>query len=239
MQERLQKVLSHAGYGSRRTCEKIIFSGRVSVNGKVAELGCKADSEIDKIVVDGNPIIFIKTEKIYIAFNKPRGVLSEIYSNPHSATVHDYIPIKEYLFIVGRLDKESEGLILLTNDGDLTNKLTHPRYQHEKEYQVLVNKEPDIKQLNAWRKGVIFLDGDKTSPAKVSMIKRQGGSYWLKVILHEGRRRQIREVGSIIGLTVERIIRTRISQIRLGDLKPGAWRKLSAEEIIKIKDPIS
>ena len=235
MKERVQKILSRAGFGSRRACEKLISSGRVTVNRDIAELGCKADEVVDEISVDNNHLHFKPLKHIYIAFNKPYGVLSEIYLNPREKTVRDFIPLPDYLFIVGRLDKDSEGLILLTNDGDLANQLTHPRYEHEKEYQVLVNRAPDEKQLTAMRKGIVLKDGERTAPAKVSLNKKSNAGYWLTIILHEGRKRQIREMGGMIGLPVLRIIRIRIGDIDLNDLKPGEWRKLTQEEIIKIK----
>ena len=235
MKERLQKILSRAGYGSRRACEKLISSNRVKVNGANAELGGKADEAEDDISVDDHHLQYKPLEHIYIAFNKPNGILSEIYSTPREKTVRDFIPLPDYLFIVGRLDKDSEGLILLTNDGELANQLTHPRYEHEKEYQVLVKREPDEKQLSALRNGIVLQNGEKTAPAKVSLDKKAASGVWLKIILHEGRKRQIREMSSMIGLPVLRIIRTRIGQLKLNSLKPGGFRKLTEEEIIKIK----
>lgn len=235
MKERLQKILSRAGYGSRRVCEKLISSNRVKVNGANAELGSKADETEDDISIDDQHLQYKPLEHIYIAFNKPNGILSEIYSTPREKTVRDFIPLPDYLFIVGRLDKDSEGLILLTNDGELANQLTHPRYEHEKEYQVLVKREPDEKQLLALRKGIVLQNGERTAPAKVALAKKTNAGCWLIIILHEGRKRQIREMGTMIGLSVLRIIRTRIGQLQLNSLKPGAWRKLTEEEIIKIK----
>ena len=235
MKERLQKILSRAGYGSRRACEKLISSNRVKVNGANAELGGKADEAEDDISVDDHHLQYKPLEHIYIVFNKPNGILSEIYSTPREKTVRDFIPLPDYLFIVGRLDKDSEGLILLTNDGELANQLTHPRYEHEKEYQVLVKREPDEKQLSALRNGIVLQNGERTAPAKVSLDKKSNYGFWLKIILHEGRKRQIREMGTMIGLPVLRIIRTRIGQLKLNSLKPGGWRKLTEEEIIRIK----
>lgn len=237
MKERIQKILSRAGYGSRRACEKLITSNRVKVNGRNAELGGKADEAEDDISVDDHHLQYKPLEHIYIAFNKPNGILSEIYSTPREKTVRDFIPLPDYLFIVGRLDKDSEGLILLTNDGELANQLTHPRYEHEKEYQVLVNREPDEKQLAALRKGIVLQSGQRTAPAKVSLLNKFNSGFWIKIILHEGRKRQIREMGAMIGLSVLRIIRIRIGQLKLNNLKPGGWRKLTEEEIINIKSP--
>ncbi|MGW8250781.1 MAG: pseudouridine synthase, partial [Anaerolineales bacterium] len=137
MEERLQKILAKAGIGSRRACEELIAKGRVTVNGKVAQLGMKADPERDRILLDGRPVS-LQTSNIYIALNKPRNVLSTVESDDPRSTVRDLVPIPERVYPVGRLDADSEGLILLTNDGELTNRLTHPRYGHEKEYRVLV-----------------------------------------------------------------------------------------------------
>ncbi|MEN6617147.1 MAG: pseudouridine synthase, partial [Syntrophorhabdus sp.] len=140
MEERLQKILAQHEYGSRRSCEDYIRQRRVKVNGKVIELGAKADPDVDVIEVDGKVLPRKVPQMIYIALNKPRGVLSDLNDNDSRPNVMDLIPIKEQLFPVGRLDLNSEGLMLLTNDGDLANRLTHPRYGHEKEYQVLVGK---------------------------------------------------------------------------------------------------
>jgi len=142
MEERLQKILARAGYGSRRTCEELITSGRVKVNGQVAKLGEKADPEKDQITVD-NQIVSIEQEYVYIALYKPRGVLSTTQSSDQRKTVLDLVDTNQRVFPVGRLDFDSEGLMLLTNDGELANRVTHPRYAHEKEYRVLVSKQPD------------------------------------------------------------------------------------------------
>ena len=235
MQERLQKILSRAGFGSRRVCEKIISEQRVKVNGIVVGLGFKADGEMDKIMVDDKKVEIKPFHYQYIAFNKPVGVLSEIYSSGKSKTVRDFIPFMDYLFIVGRLDKNSEGLILITNDGELANQLTHPRYQHEKEYLVQVSHEPNQQQLEALRKGIVLPDGKKTSPAIILILKRNSAGHWLKIILHEGHKRQIREMGSSVGLPVLRIIRIRIGGLELKDLQPGRWRNLDQEEIKNLK----
>ena len=230
MEERLQKILAHAGYGSRRACEELIAAGRVRVNGQVATLGMKADPGRDSIELDGKPVTRGK-KLVYIALNKPRGVLSAASSPEGRKTVRDLVDQPGRLYPVGRLDIESEGLILLTNDGDLTNRLTHPRYGHEKEYQVLVARHPDGEQLSAWRRGVVLEDGYKTAPAEVHFLRSHGKGAWLKVIMREGRKRQIRELGTRIGLPVVKIIRTRIHTLKLGSLKSGRWRHLTESEI--------
>lgn len=229
-EERVQKILARAGYGSRRASEELITSGRVKVNGQVAVLGSRADPNKDTITVD-NQQIAREQEPIYIALNKPTGILSEVSLDEPRQTVRDLIPVPGHMFIVGRLDMESEGLILLTNDGELANKLTHPRYGHEKEYRVLVGQRPDSKQLDAWRHGVVLEDGYRTAPALVRMETVAGKGAWLRVILREGRKRQIREMGKQTGLPVLRILRIRIGSLLLGELKPGEWRHLKADEV--------
>ena len=238
MQERLQKILAQAGHGSRRSCEEMILAGRVRVNGQLAELGQKADPAEDRITLDGKPLP--KSEKLtYVALHKPRFVLSTVEKekDDNRETVIDLIEVRERVYPVGRLDIESEGLILLTNDGDLANKLTHPRYGHMKEYRVLVASRPDDKQLGAWRRGILLEDGYQTAPADVRLTETQGKGAWLRVIMGEGRKRQIREIAAQLGLPVVRIVRVRIGSLRLGNLKVREWRFLTAEEIDLLKNP--
>ncbi len=239
MEERLQKIMARAGYGSRRASEVLIAAGRVSVNGKTAHLGSKADPETDQIVVDGSPLRKLPNRDVYIALNKPRQVLSDSGAEDDRTTVRDLVPVPGHIFTVGRLDYDSEGLILLTTDGDLANRLTHPRYGHEKEYRVLVGVRPDDKQLAALRHGVVLEDGHRTLPAQVSIEEMSGKSVWLRVILKEGRKRQIREMGERIGLPVQRIVRLRIGSLQLGNLKVGEWRYLNQEEVRRLQSPVS
>ncbi len=236
MQERLQKLLAQSGYGSRRACEEFIITGRVRVNGKVAELGQKADLAVDKVTMDGKALP--KTESLsltYIALYKPRNVLSAAEGHDEREVVRDLIPIEGHLYPVGRLDFDSEGLILMTNDGELTNKLTHPRFGHEKEYRVLLARRPDEKQLDTWRRGVVLEDGDKTMPAQVTFLSSSGKGAWIRVVMGEGKKRQIRETGKLLGLPVVKIIRLRIGTLLLGNLKPRQWRYLTAGEIAELK----
>ncbi len=236
MIERLQKILAQSGLGSRRACEAYILAGRVTVNGRVAVIGEKADPAKDKIILDGKPI---KTEapKVYIALNKPRGVLSAVTTDDPRPTVRDLIDLPGFFYPVGRLDSDSEGLILLTNDGDLAHQLTHPRYEHEKEYRVLVARRPDDVQLEKWRRGVVLEDGYHTGSSEVFLTKPEGKGAWLKVILREGHKRQIRETGKVIGLPIVKIIRTRIGALLLGNLKPREWRYLTISEVNSLKEP--
>jgi 23S rRNA pseudouridine2605 synthase len=235
MEERLQKILARHGFGSRRASEEYIIAGRVRVNGRVAELGQKADSEKDVIEVDGKKLPRSNPKMVYIALNKPRGVLSDINPDDDRPNVLDLVPESGHLFTVGRLDINSEGLILLTNDGDLANKLTHPRYGHEKEYRVLVARRPDEEQLTIWRRGVVLSDGYRTAPARVDIEMTAGDRAWLRITMQEGKKRQIREIGSRIGLPVNRIIRIRIGTLELGNLKLKEWRYLKPQEIEKLK----
>jgi 23S rRNA pseudouridine2605 synthase len=234
VEERLQKLMAQAGLGSRRACEVLISAGRVSVNGKVAGLGDKADPQRDKILVDGRPLK-MPEGPVYIALNKPRGVLSAVSSTDPRPTVRDLVELPGHLYPVGRLDVDSEGLILMTSDGDLANKLTHPRYGHEKEYRVLVARRPDEEQLATWRRGVVLEDGYRTAPVEVRLDGTFGKGAWLRVVMREGRKRQIRETGSQIGLPVVKIIRVRIGSLRLGTLKPREWRHLTEDEVAELK----
>ncbi len=233
-EERLQKLMARAGFGSRRACEEIIREGRVRVNGRVAVLGQKADPERDEIRVDGRRLVFPR-EHTYIALYKPRGVLSDAGSRDPRRTVRELIPVEGHLYPVGRLDLQSEGLMLMTDDGELAHRLTHPRYGHEKEYRVLVARRPDEKQLKAWRHGVVLEDGVRTAPAEVRVVGLAGKGAWLQVILREGRKRQIRKVCARIGLPVVKLIRVRIATLRLGAMKPGQWRFLSPREVAALR----
>jgi 23S rRNA pseudouridine2605 synthase len=234
MEERLQKILARAGYGSRRNCEEFISEGRVTINGKVAILGTKADPAKDKIVVDGKLVTAAET-LVYVMIYKPRNVISAVTAPDPRPTVRDLVPLPGTLYPVGRLDVDSEGLLLLTNDGELANRLTHPRYEHEKEYRVLVARHPDPKQLEAWRHGVVLEDGFHTQPANVSVVKNEGKGTWLTVILKEGHKRQIRETGKVTGLPVVKILRIRMGTLHLGGLKPRQWRHLTTQEVEALK----
>ncbi len=232
--ERLQKILSRAGLGSRRACEELITAGRVIVNGEFATLGVKADPQKDHIEVDGRPIESSQP-LTYVALYKPRGVVSTVTSPYHRPNVRDLVSVPGHLYPVGRLDVDSEGLVLMTNDGDLANKLTHPRYGHEKEYRVLVARRPDQEQIKIWRRGVVLEDRYRTAPAEVWFESPSGKGAWLRVIMREGKKRQIREVGKTIGLPVVKIIRVRIGSLLLGNLKPRQWRHLTSKEVAELK----
>jgi 23S rRNA pseudouridine2605 synthase len=234
MEERLQKILARAGHGSRRACEGLISQGRVLVNGQVAQLGQKADPDSDRITLDGRPVQ-VRRNQTYVILHKPRDVLSdEGDGSGRLPTVQDLVNLPQRLFPVGRLDLRSEGLILLTDDGELAHRLTHPRYEHSKEYRVYVQGRPDDQTLKRWRRGV-FLDGRKTATADVDVLGRERDHTWLRVVLHEGRKRQIRRVAAMLGHPVHKLVRVRIGPVRLGDLKPGEWRHLTNQELRELR----
>lgn len=240
MKERLQKLIAQAGIASRRDAEKIILEGRVMLNGEIATLGQKADPEVDQIVIDGD--ILPKREKlVYLIFNKPRGVLTVMEGQPDSdlKSLADFVDtdkLKARVYPVGRLDVNSEGLVLLTNDGDLTNKITHPRYGHEKTYKVVLEGQINEEKLNRWRRGgIAFPDGFRTSPCQVIVMEQNRDETTLRVIMGEGHKRQIRTIAEIFGHNVRRLVRTHIGAIALGDLPPAQWRLLTPEEIEKLK----
>jgi 23S rRNA pseudouridine2605 synthase len=229
-EERVQKILSRAGHGSRRGCEKFIEEGRVTVNGKKIKLGAKADPKIDDIQLDG--ISIGKPEKkVYIALNKPKNMLSLNAPEDPRPSIFDLIPDERHLYPVGRLDFDSEGLVLLTNDGRLADRLTHPRYEHDKEYEVRVTRRPDEEQLTIWRRGVVLEDGYRTLPAEVEVKTYTKSGAWLKIVLREGKNRQIRRTGQRIGLPVRQIRRVRIGPIEVGKLQTGNYRYLKPDEI--------
>lgn len=233
--QRVQKILAQAGIGSRRANEGLIRAGRVTVNGKKIRLGEKADPQKDTIRVDGKKIQS-KQKMVYIAVNKPRGVVSSTVNKDGRQTIVELVPTAERLYPVGRLDVESDGLVLLTNDGDLTQKLSHPKFEHEKEYKVLVAKHPEEHQLEDWRSGVELADGFVTAPAEVRVERNKGRGAWLRVVLKQGHKRQIRETARVFGLPVVSLTRVRIGSLHLGKLKTGEWRELTSEEIRQLKE---
>lgn len=224
--ERLQKVLAALGWGSRRSCEELIADGRVTVNGEIAELGRRVDTLTDVVAVDGVPI-GARPGLVYYLLNKPRGVISTAHDPQGRPTVVDLVPQEPRVFPVGRLDADTEGLLLLTNDGELTHFLTHPSKGVDKEYLVLLRGNPRLAegQLRRLREG-IELDDGMTAPAKVG--QRSDSS--LSITIHEGRNRQVRRMFEAIGHEVERLVRVRIGPLVDSKLKPGAWRDLSLAE---------
>jgi 23S rRNA pseudouridine2605 synthase len=228
--ERLHKALARAGIASRRQCEQLIAQGRVSVNGQIVrEAGSRVRLAQDHVQVDGKPVQ-AAPEHVYILLHKPAGVVSTARDPQGRTTVLDLVPSETRLFPVGRLDADSEGLLLLTNDGDLAHHLTHPRFAIEKEYHVLLERRPSAETLRAWRAGVL-LHGKRTAPAQVSIGAAEAGGVWLRVVLREGRKRQIREVARALGHSVRRLLRVREGSLHLGRLSAGQWRHLSSAEV--------
>lgn len=225
---KLQKAMAQAGYGSRRACEIMIREGRVLVNGEQAKLGMRADPSTDAIVVDGEPMRGPEP-MVYVVLHKPSGVLSSLASQGGWPTVIDLVEVGARVYPAGRLDLASEGLILLTNDGELAHALTHPSFAHEKEYRVLLDQFPVDDQLRSWREGVAIAAFGKTAPAKVWIEDRT--EPWIGVIIKQGMKRQIRETARALGLKVERLIRLRIANLELGELDAGKWRHLTNLEI--------
>jgi len=222
---RLQKVLAQAGLGSRRVCEELVEAGRVRVNDEIAVLGRRVDPETDIIEVD-RAQIGTRAGLVHYLLNKPAGVITTASDTHGRPTVIDIVPPDPRVFPVGRLDADSEGLLLLTNDGDLTHRLTHPSYGVEKEYLVEVEGEPHRGALRRLREGVDLDDGT-TSPAKVALLDAR----LLRITIHEGRNRQVRRMCDAVGFPVLRLVRTRIGTLTDRTLTPGAWRPLTQDEV--------
>ncbi len=243
--DRLQKILAAAGFGSRRSCEEIIEQGRVRVNGQQAKLGDSANPAQDTITVDGKRVR-VEFTHTYVVVYKPKGVIGTAWDERERKTVRDLVPLDGHLVPAGRLDADSEGLMLLTDDGDMTHRLTHPRYEHEKEYEVFVMGRPDQATLERWRRGVELpdfddhtRDGGRTLPARVEIVDPRQEGTWLRVTLREGRKRQIRRVASLLGHPVRQLIRIRIGPLLLGDLQPGQWRHVTPQELESLKGQMS
>jgi len=241
MQTRLQKILSTAGISSRRAAETLIVEGRVTVNGTpVTELGSKADPDTDDIRVDGRRVK-APGRRRYILMYKPRGYITSRMDPEQRPTVNDLLlkgGVREYIYPVGRLDYESEGLLLLTSDGDLAEKLMHPSHAVPREYHVRVRGVPTEETLDRLSRGIV-LDGRKTAPAQIEIIKQiessSGGDAILSVLIHEGRNRQVRRMCEAVGHPVSRLKRVRIGPITDEDIRPGEFRDLSDKEIAALK----
>ena len=230
MLERLQKILSKAGLASRREAETMITSGRVAVNGVVVtELGSKADPGHDRITLDGKPVR-LKEARLYVLLYKPAGYMTTLKDPEGRPVVTALLEgIKERVYPVGRLDYNTEGLLLLTNDGDWANGLAHPRHEVEKEYLVKVRGTPSAEQMRRLAEG-IDLDEGRTAPARVALVRESEKNSHLSITIHEGRYRQVRRMCEAVGLTVAALKRIRYGFLQLGDLKPGEYRLLTADE---------
>ena len=231
--EKLQKVLARLGIASRRAAEEMILEGRVQVNDEIATLGQRVTSTAELVVGDGVRIS-IKPDLVYYLLYKPTDVISTASDPQGRKTVVDLVPDKPRVFPVGRLDRETEGLLLLTNDGDMTHRLTHPSFGVPKEYFVSVSGKVSRSALRSLREGVELEDG-KTAPAKVSEVEKG----LLRIVIHEGRNRQVRRMCAKVGHPVNRLIRTRIGPITDRKLVPGSWRALTMEEIRNLERAIA
>ncbi len=223
--EKLQKLLARCGMGSRRTCEIMITAGRVTVNGARAHLGQRVSPSSDVIAIDGIPAPVVP-DAVYYLFNKPAGVVTSAVGQDDRKVALDFVPRVPRVFTVGRLDAESEGLLILTNDGELAHRLAHPSHGVEKEYLVDVGRAPSAGELRALREGVLLDDG-LSAPAKVGVVARST----VRIVVHEGRNRLVRRMCAAVGLPVKRLVRTRIGPIRDPGLGPGSWRPLTNSEV--------
>lgn len=222
---RLQKVLAQAGLGSRRTCDELISAGRVRVNGVTARPGHRVDPEVDRVEVDGAPV-GVREGLVHLLLNKPPGVITTADDPQGRPTVLGLVPPEPRVFPVGRLDADTEGLLLLTNDGDLAHRLTHPSFGIEKEYLAEVEGSPARGVLRRLREGVDLSDGP-TAPAKVTLL----GERTLRLTIHEGRNRQVRRMCEAVGHPVVRLVRTRIGPLADRTLRPAEWRGLTQDEV--------
>jgi 23S rRNA pseudouridine2605 synthase len=242
--ERVQKILSQAGVASRRASERLMLEGRVTVNGvTVSQLGSKADAARDDIRVDGRRIRLPERHR-YLLLNKPRGYVTTRSDPQRRPTVIDLVGVAEYVYPVGRLDFDSEGLLLLTNDGDLAARLTHPRHEVARVYEARVLGVPDEHDLARLRRGIV-IDGRRTAPADVAVIANRtrppgspasgAATASLRITLREGRNRQVRDICEAIGHPVDHLVRVAIGPIRDARLKPGQWRELTSDEVARLR----
>jgi 23S rRNA pseudouridine2605 synthase len=229
----LHQTLPRLGFGSRRTCDELIEGGRVTVNGEVAVLGRRIDVEHDVVAVDGVPV-GVRPDLVYYLLHKPAGVVTTAADTHGRDTVLQLVPDEPRVFAVGRLDMDTEGLLLLTNDGDLAHRLTHPSFGVDKEYLAHVEGTPTSGEVARLRKGVELDDG-VTAPAKVALLDAS----LLRIVIHEGRNRQVRRMCDAIGHPVIRLVRTRIGPLTDTKLKAGEWRRLTSEEVIALSRSVA
>ena len=236
MEERLQKILSQAGVASRREAERMITDGRIAVNGTpVTELGAKADPSRDTVTVDGKPVT-VDEKRVYVILNKPVGYVTTLKDPEGRPIVTDLLKgLGVRVFPVGRLDYNTEGLLLLTNDGAWANRLAHPRHEVDKEYLVRVKGTVSRDQISRLEQGVGLEDG-KTAPARVAVTKQSDNNTWISITIHEGRYRQVRRMCEAVSLSVVRLRRVRYGSLALGELKIGEYRRLSPGEVAALSD---
>ncbi len=237
MEERLQKILSRCGIASRRKAEEMILAGQVTVNGAVAMLGMKADFEKDHIKVKGKLIRNSRPE-VYLMLNKPSKCITSLYDPEGRRTVKDFLRgVRHHFYPVGRLDYNSEGLLILTNDGELANAILHPKKKIPKTYLVKIDGVLEDKDILKLERGIKLEDG-LTAPAKIKKIKKTGANSWIEITIYEGRKRQIRRMFGRLGHPVIKLRRIRVNGLELGKLPSGGFRYLSPEEIKRLKKEI-
>ncbi len=227
--ERLQKVLARAGFGSRRAAEELIAAGRVEVDGEIANLGRRVDVERQRISVDGVPVS-VRQDLVYYLLNKPRRVVTTAHDPEGRPTVLELVPLEPRVFPVGRLDFETEGLLVLTNDGELAQRLSHPSHAVEKAYLAEVSGVPSRAALRRLRDGVDLDDG-RTAPARVRLVQSHDDTAALELVIHEGRNRPVRRMCEAVGHPVRRLVRTRVGPVADRRLAPGSWRPLRQREV--------
>ena len=233
--ERIQKILADRGLASRRKAEDLIREGRVTVNGRTARIGEKADPSIDHIKIDGRKIA-LSSEKIYLMLNKPRGIVTTADDPEGRTTVLDLVKIqKPRLFPVGRLDFDAEGLLLLTNDGEMAHRLMHPSFEVPRTYHVKLQGKPSQEEIGKLRKGVMLADG-RSAPCRIATLKETEGNLWVEMILHEGRNRQVKRMWEKLGYFVLKLKRVGFGGLALGRMKPGEYRFLREREVRKLKE---
>ncbi|MCD6385425.1 rRNA pseudouridine synthase [Candidatus Sumerlaeota bacterium] len=239
MKERLHKYMARCGVASRRKCEELIFSGKVRVNGEIVrEPGTKIDPGVDRVEVEGR-LVSEPEESIYIMLNKPPGYITSAEDSFNRPTVFELVKdVRKRVFSVGRLDLNSRGLLLLTNDGELAYRLTHPRYKVEKEYIVKINGVPTARELRQLEEGVELEGGYRTQQAQLKVLDRTNNTATVSVVISEGRKRQVKRMFSAIGYRVMDLRRIRIGDIHLGKLPEGRWRYLRKGEIKKLKTSV-
>ena len=231
--ERLQKVLARSGVASRRACEELIAEGRVTVNGRTAHLGQRIDPAADRVAIDG-AVVPVAPGLVYYLLNKPAGVVSTASDPQGRPTVVDLVPAEPRVFPVGRLDTDSEGLIILTNDGGLAHRMAHPSYGLDKEYLVELEGDPAPAALRRLREGVELEDG-RTAPARVARVAPGA----LRIVIHEGRNRQVRRMCAAVGHPVRRLVRSRIGPVADRRLAPGRWRTLTGAEVRSLERAVA